>query len=213
MNNYKQIADHYVNCFKQHGDTAKGVDWPNEEDLMKRFQVMLGVIREKDLSGERILDFGCGTAKLFDYINQSDQQVKEYVGLDIAPEFVNYCKNKYPKNKFIQHDVIVQGDLPSNFDYILMNGVFTEKRTMSFNEMWEFFQELITKIFPFADKGIAFNVMSADVDWERDDLFHLPLDKLSQFLCSKLSRHFIIRNDYGLYEYTVYLYKKTIWQK
>jgi hypothetical protein len=37
-------------------------------------------------------------------------------------------------------------------------------------------------------------------------LFHLPLDLLSNFLVKNISRNFIIRNDYGLFEYTVYVY-------
>ncbi len=56
--------------------------------------------------------------------------------------------------------------------------------------------------------GVAFNVMSKDVDWEREDLFHLPLNVLSNFLTKEVTRDFIIRYDYGLYEYTTYLYKK-----
>ena len=30
--------------------------------------------------------------------------------------------------------------------------------------------------------GIAFNVMTKHVDWERDDLFHLPFDQLAEWL-------------------------------
>ena len=67
---------------------------------------------------------------------------------------------------------------------------------------------MITKLYEMCNKGIAFNVMSKDVDWERDDLFHLPLSDLSAFLTKEISRDFVIRNDYGLYEYTTYVYKK-----
>jgi hypothetical protein len=49
--------------------------------------------------------------------------------------------------------------------------------------------------------------MSKHVDWEREDLFHLPFDRLTSFLTNRLSRHFVIRHDYGLYEYTTYVYK------
>jgi hypothetical protein len=49
-------------------------------------------------------------------------------------------------------------------------------------------------------------VMSKHVDWERDDLFHLPFDALGSFLREEVSRHFVIRHDYGLYEYTTYIY-------
>ena len=57
------------------------------------------------------------------------------------------------------------------------------------------------------NKGIAFNIMSKLVDWERDDLFHVSMDELGLFLKNNLSRNFIIKNDYKLYEYTVYVYK------
>jgi len=46
------------------------------------------------------------------------------------------------------------------------------------------------------------------VDWEREDLFHLSLDSLAGFLVKELGRDFVIRNDYGLYEYTTYVYRK-----
>ena len=49
--------------------------------------------------------------------------------------------------------------------------------------------------------------MSKNVDWERDDLFHWGLDELTAFLTKDISRRFVLRNDYGLYEYTVYVYR------
>ena len=67
---------------------------------------------------------------------------------------------------------------------------------------------MLMRVFAKARKGVAFNVMSKSVDWERDDLFHLSADRLITFLTKSLSRHFIIRNDYGLYEYTTYVYKQ-----
>src|SRR5205085_1407005 len=91
--------------------------------------------------------------------------------------------------------------------YLVMNGVFTEKRELSFDEMLNYFKRLVARVFAHARIGVAFNVMSKQVDWERDDLFHLPLDTLAHFLTKELSRNFIIRNDYGLYEYTTYIYK------
>ena len=88
-----------------------------------------------------------------------------------------------------------------------MNGVFTEKRELSFDEMWEYFTQLIIRTNSLCNKGFAFNVMSKNVDWEREDLFHVSLDLLSDFLCKNINRNFVVRNDYGLYEYTVYIYK------
>ena len=46
------------------------------------------------------------------------------------------------------------------------------------------------------------------MDWERDDLFHLPFDEMAQFVGANLSRYFIIRHDYPAYEYTTFVYRK-----
>jgi len=69
-------------------------------------------------------------------------------------------------------------------------------------------------LFLKTNRGIAFNVMTKHVDWEREDLFHLPFDLLASFLKSEISHNYIIRNDYGLFEYTIYLFKKpNTWQR
>ena len=87
------------------------------------------------------------------------------------------------------------------------DGLFTVKGDLGDDEMWDFTTGVIRRLWPITRKAIAFNVMSKQVDWERDDLFHLPLDPLADFLTRSLSRHFVIRSDYGLYEYTVYVYR------
>ncbi|WP_295200222.1 class I SAM-dependent methyltransferase [uncultured Chryseobacterium sp.] len=204
--NYKEIVNHYEDCFRKHGDNHLGVDWPNKEDTIKRHEVMLGVIKENQKINS-ILDFGCGTAHLLEYILENNLSKIQYSGLDISPLFVQKASEKFPETLFYHTDILEDdNDLPY-FDYIILNGVFTEKRNLTQDEMWDYFSDMLIKIFEKCKKGIAFNVMSKNVDWEREDLFHVSLDRLTNFLCKKLSRHFIIKNDYGLYEYTVYLYK------
>jgi hypothetical protein len=88
-----------------------------------------------------------------------------------------------------------------------MNGVFTVKRSLPFDNMFSYFQDVILSVFPKSRVGIAFNVMSKHVDWERDDLFHLPFDLLAAFLTKKVCRNFVFRNDYGLHEYTTYVFR------
>ena len=73
--------------------------------------------------------------------------------------------------------------------------------------MFEYLKKMISIIFTKSNKAIAFNVMSKQVDWEVDTLFHVPIDDMANFLTKKITRNFIIRNDYGLYEYTVYIFK------
>ena len=204
---YRSIAAHYEARLAEHGDSHLGVDWPNADDVATRHAVMLGVIRRPpERTPVRLLDVGCGAAHLYETIVREGIDDIEYEGLDIAKPFVELSRAKFPALTFHCVDVLTapESSLP-RCDYAVMNGVFTEKVDLSFDEMTEFFRAMVLRVFALADIGIAFNVMSKHVDWERDDLFHLPFDDLAAFLTAEVSRNFVIRNDYGLYEYTAYV--------
>jgi SAM-dependent methyltransferase len=209
---YLKIIEYYENCLRKFGDNYLGVDWPNEKDAILRYKIMLEIIPvHKNCS---LLDFGCGTAFLYAYMLKNGFQNISYTGLDISNEFVKVCQQKYPGIPFKCCDILESPEQIEKYDYIILNGVFTEKRELSFEEMYEYFKNLIKAIFLKTNYGMAFNVMTKHVDWERDDLFHLPFDLMASFIKSEVSRNFIIRSDYGLFEYTVYLFKEpNLWRR
>ena len=200
--NYFEIMKHYETCLQEHGDSHLGVDWPNVEDADIRYQVMLDMLANPR---NVLLDFGCGASGLYDYV-QRQKHPAQYYGADISQQFIDLSKRKYPSVEYYCLDILKE-PLPRNFDYIVCNGVFTEKLSLSQDEMWSFFTKVIKKLWTFTEKGLAFNVMSKYVDWERDDLFHVCLKRLGQFLAENLNRRFVVRHDYGLYEFTTYVYK------
>jgi cyclopropane fatty-acyl-phospholipid synthase-like methyltransferase len=205
---YKEIAAHYERCFARHGDNHLGVDWPNAGDAQTRYRVMLELIRPEAPDGSSLLDFGCGASHLYEYILQHGLERRVvYSGLDLSPVFVEASRKKFPAVTYYCADVLSgDGGIPQ-FDYVVMNGVFTEKGPLSQQEMLDYFRRLVACVFAKTRVGMAFNVMSKQVDWERDDLFHLPFDTLADFLTKDVSRHFILRHDYRLYEYTAYVFR------
>ncbi|NER20244.1 MAG: class I SAM-dependent methyltransferase [Symploca sp. SIO1C2] len=210
---YLNIVSHYESCLEKYGDTHLGVDWPNQQDIETRYRVMLEVIKQNFPGQVTLLDFGCGTSHLYKYILEQRLHSKpkyyeiEYSGLDLSDKFVQLSQKKFPSNNYYCLDIMEDSVTLPEFDYIVMNGVFTEKRELSFDEMLTYFQNVVSKVFSKTRIGIAFNVMSKQVDWERDDLFHLSFDVLASFLTKNISRSFTIRHDYRLYEYTTYVYK------
>jgi cyclopropane fatty-acyl-phospholipid synthase-like methyltransferase len=205
---YMGIISHYESCLQEHGDTHLGVDWPNKKDAETRYRVMLEVIRKGTSGKITLLDFGCGASHLYEYILRHKLVNIEYSGLDLSERFISLSRSKFPSITYYCLDILDEQDSLPDFDYIVMNGVFTEKRDLPFDEMFAYFKSVVSRVFAKAKIGVAFNVMSSHVDWERDDLFHLPLDTLAAFLTKRLTRDFIIRNDYRLYEYTTYLYRR-----
>ena len=203
---YWEIIRHYEDCLEKFGDSHLGVDWPNIDDADTRYKIMLDVVKDKG-SLNNLLDFGCGASHLYDYIIKNNIKSIKYSGLDISEKFISFSEKKYPEINYYCVDIIKQPDVIPKFDYMILNGVFTEKNSLTYDEMLNYFFKLTYEVFRKSKIGIAFNVMSKHVDWERDNLFHLPFDTLASFLKKEITRNFIIRNDYGLYEYTVYVYK------
>lgn len=207
---YLNIVAHYETCLEKYGDTNLGVDWPNEQGADTRYRMMLEVIKH-EISGQiSLLDFGCGASHLYEYILRHKMDHIEYCGLDLSDKFITLSKAKFPSIKYYRLDILEEHASLPEFDYIVMNGLFTEKLDLTFDEMFSYFKAVLRKVFDKTYVGIAFNVMSKQVDWEREDLFHLPFDRLADFLTKELSRHFVIRNDYGLYEYTTYVYREMV---
>jgi SAM-dependent methyltransferase len=206
---YQSLIEHYEGCLERHGDSHLGVDWPNQQDAETRYRVMLDVMgRDAVTPGTSLLDFGCGAGHLWQYMAEQGSEKLRYMGLDASSKFVALAKAKFPELEFQCRDVLSDSSSLPEADYVVMNGVLTEKRGMSFDEMWNYAQRLLERVYPAARRGLAFNVMSKHVDWERDDLFHLPFDMLAAFLRERLSRHVQFRADYGLYEYTAYVYRE-----
>jgi SAM-dependent methyltransferase len=206
---YHALIEHYESCLAAHGDTHRGVDWPNAHDAETRYRVMLEVMgaAPPGSANTSLLDFGCGAAHLGEYLDRTGRRDVDYLGLDASPKFVDLCRRKFPDRTFLCRDVLADDEPLPEVDYVVMNGVLTEKRGLAYDEMLDYLERLLVRTFAAARVGLAFNVMSAHVDWQRDDLFHVPFDTLAALLRRRLSRHFAFRADYGLYEYAVYVYR------
>ena len=204
---YRTIIDHYEQCLARHGDSHLGVDWPNAADAEIRYRVMLDLIRPPH-EAVTLLDFGCGAGHLYEYLKRRNRSDIRYIGVDASPPFIELSRRKFPTTPFHCMDVLAEDAPLPEADYIVMNGVLTEKRGLSFDDMFEYMAQLLRRVFESARVGLAFNVMSLHVDWQRDDLFHVPYDVLAAYLKANLSRHFAFRADYGLYEYTAYVYRE-----
>jgi SAM-dependent methyltransferase len=205
------VADTEVDL-ATHGDSYLGVGWTkSEEHADRRHRVSLELVRRRPDEEVSLLDFGCGASHLYEYMLEHGVTGVRYSGLDLSSKFVELSRGKHPSVDYYCLDVLQNGtgDLPS-FDYVVMSGLFTYKGQLSFDEMIAYCKELLAAVFPKARRGLAFNAMTKYVDWEREDLFHLPFDAIASFLVEHLSRHLVVRHDYGLYEYFVYVYREPL---
>jgi SAM-dependent methyltransferase len=208
-NSYLDLVSYYENCLAKHGDTHLGVDWHNQVEAQINYRVMLEVMHNHPIQNVTLLDFGCGVSHLYEAMLTYAMSDVQYYGLDISEKFLAYARNKFPNITYYCMDILNDASYLSlpKFDYIVMNGVFTEKRNLSHDKMWCYFIEMLKRIFNKTVIGMSFNIMSAYVRKQRDVLFYISFDVLSNFITQELSRNFLIRHDYGCNTYTVYVYK------
>jgi SAM-dependent methyltransferase len=206
---YLSIVSECEGDLEKYGDCYLGVGWTKKaEYAATRYRVMLDVIKAGRSDKISLLDFGCGASHLYEYILRHGLDHIQYSGLDLSQKFLDLSRTKFPDVDYHYIDVLSDPKALPQFDYIILNGVFNSKCKLSFEWMFSYWQQLIAAVFDKARVGIAFNVMSKQVDWERDDLFHLPFDMMATYLTKSISRYFIIRHDYGLWEYTTYVYRE-----
>jgi SAM-dependent methyltransferase len=206
---YLDIVRHYEACLAEHGSGPRAVDWKSPESAEIRYDVMLGL-----LGGERgevsLLDFGCGLADLHHHILARGFDFISYEGLDISPAFAAGARARHPGVAIHCMDVLDTSAALGSYDYIVMNGVFTRRETLGHEQMLDYLAALTARVFDHARKGMAFNVMSCHADWYGPALFHPRFDELCSIISKSLSPRFVLRNDYGLYECTCYVYRQEI---
>jgi SAM-dependent methyltransferase len=206
---YQPLVEALEKFYAEHGDTHRGLGFRTEEGFEARYRVYLEVIRGAAARAEcSLLDVGCGTARLLDLIKSLGRDEISYRGVDLSPKLIEAARKKHPGADFILGDPFDLEEIWSaRPDYVVFGQIFTCRLQMSVAEMTDYMLRMLRLAFSHCRRGVVFNVMSAHVDWQREDLFHVPFDQMADLLQANLSRNYVFRADYGIYEYTVYVYK------
>ncbi len=201
-----KIKKIYEDDLKKFGDNHRGVGWNNKSQAEIRYKIMSELFKN-DNKKKTVLDFGCGMSHFFSYLKKRKFKKIRYVGLDISEKMIQISKKKYPKNQYFCLDILTHPKKIPTADYVIINGLFTQSANYNKLQMNRFLTQILLKVFKYTKKAIAFNLMSQNVDWKKKGNFYPDLDFVFNLL-NKLSKNSVIRHDYGLYEYTIYVYKK-----
>ena len=198
------LTSRFAASMARAGITPVGIGWPNAPELASRFEVLFSGLDMSSFSRDRplrLLDLGCGPGFLLDWLSINGLiDMVDYTGVDVTELTMHHARTRWPKHRFLLRDLRDSPFAPNSFDYCIICGVFTARYENSYTQMLNLVTDTILSVWPSTTMGLAFNVMSKHVDWERDDLFHWPLDDIMAFCKEKLSRHVSLRLDYGPWE-------------
>jgi SAM-dependent methyltransferase len=199
-----ELSKVYSAALAANGATPVGVAWPNAPDLAARFEVLLSPLGLEQFCSTnriRILDLGCGPGLLLDYLAENNLINRvDYLGVDVFEATLDQARSRWPEYRFELRDLRDDPFDVNTFDYCIVCGVFTGRFRISYSDMEAMVRNTLKAVWPSMRIGLGFNVMSKHVDWEREDLFHWPLDDIMAFCKAYLSRHVLLHLDYGLWE-------------
>lgn len=117
-----------VKTVEEYNDLIAGV----YDDKTKEFDWVAPIVateisRDKALECKRILDLGCGTAQILDYLQFSDLSHLEYTGVDISENMLDIARKKYESGNFLKLDIDEVKNLESlsgTYDIVFMVGIF-----------------------------------------------------------------------------------------
>ncbi|PWU08273.1 MAG: SAM-dependent methyltransferase [Terriglobia bacterium] len=202
---YQAVVKVTEDFLARYGDTPLGVGYTRPEHSAT-YRIMLEVIRDWSRPST-ILDVGCGTSRLYEFLLSNNLHNLEYTGLDLSPVALEISRAKYPNITYYDLNLLDEGNTIPPYDYVIMNGLFTWKGTVAFDDMFAYLRDMVRAAYAKARVALAFNLVSKHVDWERDDLFHLPFDSLAGFLKHEITERYTFRCDYGAHHYTTYVYR------
>ncbi len=177
-------------------DIEKDVDLHNANSLI-RYSVLSKIA---NLSNSSVLDAGCGTGKLLDYLDQQYFGIK-YTGLDINGDFVKEASKvyKYRGNcNFYQCDF--SKVLIPQYDYVFASESLSYKVTDSLYHV-----KTIERLFHIAQKAFAFNMLdngfgdhSLLKGYNKDDII-----RYCKMLCNRVE----CIDNYLDNDFTIIMYK------
>jgi SAM-dependent methyltransferase len=200
------LAAHYEQCLERHGPNPRGMDWGSDfARLELRFAAIgraIGLEHHANGARPSLLDAGCGCGLLLDYLQARHPARFEYFGMDASAKMIAAAKVKHPAthDRWFQEDITAPQQAPV-CDWVIANGLLTERRETPHDEMVSYAQRVLTGMFGLCQRGIVFNVLSSHVNFRDPVLFYWDPGEAMTFCARRLSRHIVLWHDTELYEY------------
>jgi SAM-dependent methyltransferase len=152
-NPLEQISEYYK---KFYTNASAGLEqllgWEDRKSQTIRFSVLPAVV---SLERKKLLDIGCGTGMLYDYLSQIGIET-DYTGVDIMPEAVRAASIRHPEVNFIHGDVF-RDDLfsPEMFDVVFSSGIFN----LDLGNNMKFLRKGIYRMLELTSEAAVFNLL------------------------------------------------------
>jgi SAM-dependent methyltransferase len=191
--------DIYRSLLTEHGYTAQGVGWKDEEVQSRRFFALMD---NNQYGVSSILDVGCGYGALVKFLNDTRKgwfYHIHYTGIDVVPEYIEMAVTMFGSvgkvvRRFHELDVRdsyeVKNLLYPSYDLVIASGV------LAYYQMPDRL-EILDAMWELTGRTLAFNMTTRDT----------YIGDLNMILPRFKTKNWVMRHDYGLDDVTVVVKK------
>jgi len=199
----------YQKGFRKYGINYRSLAWKTKDAQMVRFRELL---KDLDLDGKSILDFGCGMGDIIPYIMELSDRF-EYKGVDIVTEFIDVARRAYitrkqfrkiPQVKFFVRDLLKK-PFKEKFDIVLCSGALNS----NLNDAVRYRKCAIKILWDHTKEVLAFNMAGAHpqpTNSKNSRIYYTDSLKILKY-CMKLTPKVIFRNSYRKKDFTIQMFR------
>ena len=198
----KRISEIYNTRLQEGLSDYKVGGWGSKESQYLRFKILTEI---NELTGASILDVGCGLGELYYFFKKNEIKIESYKGIDISEDCIIEARKRLSTINQASFDYrnIDKIDGEELYDYIFLSGSLNLKM----EDNLSFAKKVIKRMYSLCRKGVACNFLSSYVDFSLEKDYHYSPEEVFSF-SKGLSNRVVLRHDYPLYEFTIYIYKQ-----
>lgn len=201
----QRLEDYFTGKLREHGETARGVDWNGEASQYTRFAQLSRVIRGEGAFS--VNDLGCGYAAYYDFLRASHANVT-YTGVDIAASMLEAAQERLAGTPGVR---FVRAAVPdSEADYGIASGIFNLRLDVPDADWLRYIENTLDVMHATSRLGFAFNCLTiySDPPKMRPDLYYADPSVLFDRCKRRYARNVALLHDYELYEFTIIVRKE-----
>ncbi len=196
---------HFKNLYKANKGTPMAVSSESPAHKRLRYEELSRVFLGDDSFS--IHDVGMGLGDYHVYLKEAFPALHfDYSGSEIVKEFWEHASCRFPQQQFHLRDISERA-FEDRYDYLVMSGVFHQRRDTSIPQWEAYARRLIANCFAMCRKAVGFNFISPFVDFYQTEVYYCNLSKILNFIVDDLSRFFLIQHNYALFEFTTFVYR------
>jgi len=196
----------YQKNLKEHGPSAQGVGWKNNEAQAVRFEQLVKVFR---LPAFSLNDLGCGVGDFLKFAGAKISEC-EYRGYDVMADMVLVAREKYGDLKNAKFYLIKSAGEMQPADYTIASGIFNIRFNQD-NESWlEYILDTLRVMDSKSTAGFAFNILTkySDTEFMKTELYYADPCLIFDYCKRNFSKNVALLHDYNQYDFTIIVRKE-----